>query len=78
MNGRRLNVSVMFVVLASTTISSVYAGDIRVDVTAGKHEVTDWVAEATLNLVAAAKLWVKRGARTTWRSLSFRPPTPAS
>ena len=32
------------------------AKGIRVDVTAGKHEVTDWVAEATLDLVAVAQL----------------------
>jgi len=61
MNGRRLSVLVMFVVLASTTISSVCADGIRVDVTAGKHEVTDWVAEATLDLVAAAKLLGVKG-----------------
>jgi len=61
MNGRRLSVVVMFVVLASTTISSVCADGIRIDVTAGKHEVTDWVAEVTLDLAAAAKLLDVKG-----------------
>ena len=52
----RVGMSVVIAMLALCATPVTLARGIRVDVVGGKHAVTDWVAEATLDLAAAAKL----------------------
>ena len=51
----------MVIVLVFMPTHGTFAQGIRIDVTAGKHDVTDWVAEATLDLAAAAELLDAKG-----------------
>jgi len=57
----RAGTPVVIVMLALCATPATLAQGIRVDVVGGKHEVTDWVAEATLDLAAAAKLLGAKG-----------------